>query len=322
MARDRQLLIIFGPTGVGKTDFALKVADSVPSEIVNMDMGQLYTPLSIGTAKPDWRNQKVPHHLFDCVDEPRNFSVTEYRARVLPLLDEIWQRGNLPILVGGSGFYLKSLFFPLQAESADEHESFSHKTTFELWEDLYTVDPDRAQKIHKNDAYRIKRALMIWYATGKKPSQHVTTYEPLSDNFQLLFLTRNRTELYERIDERVKQMMQQGWLQEVQALAHTDWEIFLRTKKLIGYNELLDYCAHGDNSASRLDEVVTDIQQRTRHYAKRQGTFWRMLEKELKHAVEAANQHNGQVIIEQINLTLLDVDLYLKQLLLTVLAKR
>ena len=106
------MLIIFGPTAVGKTDFALKVAERVPAEIVNMDVGQLYTPLSIGTAKPNWRSETVPHHLFDYVDKPRNITVVEYRKILLEVLEDIWQRGKLPIIVGGSGFYLKSIFFP------------------------------------------------------------------------------------------------------------------------------------------------------------------------------------------------------------------
>lgn len=321
MAHNKNILIIFGPTGVGKTDLALKVSDNIPSEIINMDMGQLYTPLSIGTAKPDWRNERVPHHLFDVLDEPRNFSVTEYRARVLPLLEDMWSRGKLPILVGGSGFYLKSLFFVLQAESADEHESFSHKTTQELWDDLYAIDPDRAQKIHTNDAYRIKRALMIWYATGKKPSLHTADFQALSDNFTLLFLTRDRAELYNRIDQRVEQMMDQGWLEEVRVLKGTPWEPFLREKKLIGYNELLDYLSRPDASSAELPAIIADIQQRTRHYAKRQGTFWRMLEKELKAALADKNKAKNNVRIEQINLTLLDVDLYIKQLSLTMLGE-
>ena len=104
-------LIIYGPTGVGKTDLALDLAQHIPIEIINMDMGQFYTPLSIGTAKPDWKNSPVPHHLFDIINEPRNFTVSEYRILFYKKVGEIIERGNLPVVVGGSGFYLHSLLF-------------------------------------------------------------------------------------------------------------------------------------------------------------------------------------------------------------------
>src|SRR3990172_4748508 len=103
------MLIIYGPTGVGKTDMALAIAERMPSEIVNMDVGQFYTPLSIGTAKPAWRSSPVPHHLFDILDTPKNITVVEYRTLLLKKINEIRDRGNLPIVVGGSGFYLYSL---------------------------------------------------------------------------------------------------------------------------------------------------------------------------------------------------------------------
>lgn len=283
-----------------------------------MDMGQLYTPLSIGTAKPDWRHEKVPHHLFDAIDEPRNCTVIEYRERLLPILQDIWSRGKLPILVGGSGFYLKSLFFPLQMESADEHPSFTQKSTEQLWHDLYAIDPHRAQKIHINDAYRIKRALTIWYATGKKPSLITADFEPPCDNFIVLFLTRDRAELYRRIDERVTVMMQQGWLDEVRSLQGTEWEDFLKVKKIIGYDELLDYLAQGEQSSEQLARTRMLIQQRTRHYAKRQNTFWHMLQKQLQAALDRSDGRYQHSVIREINLTLFDVDLYLKQLSLLI----
>src|SRR5579859_8042174 len=105
-------LVITGPTGVGKTDFALDLAQHIPSEIINADMGQCYKPLTIGTSKPDWKSQATPHHIFDVLDEPAHFSVTDYREKVLDLIHGIWSRNKLPIIVGGSGFYIKSLFFP------------------------------------------------------------------------------------------------------------------------------------------------------------------------------------------------------------------
>lgn len=112
MHLNRTMIIISGPTAAGKSDFALELAEKIPSEIINMDMGQMYAALSIGTAKPDWQSSSIVHHLFDSIDSPRNYTVVEYRKNVLEILEGIWAKKKLPIVVGGSGFYLKSLFFP------------------------------------------------------------------------------------------------------------------------------------------------------------------------------------------------------------------
>ena len=109
---ENKVLIVFGATGVGKTDCVDKLVETIPAEIVNGDMGQLYVPFSIGSAKPDWKNHPTPHHLFDEIDTPQNYSVTQYRERLLEICRDIWSRGKLPIIVGGSTFYLSSLFFP------------------------------------------------------------------------------------------------------------------------------------------------------------------------------------------------------------------
>ncbi len=115
------ILIIYGPTGVGKTDIALAIASRIPAEIINMDVGQFYTPFSIGTAKPDWKNETAVHHLFDSIDTPRNYTVVEYRNVVQEKIKEITARGNIPILVGGSAFYLYTLLFPIHEKSDTDH---------------------------------------------------------------------------------------------------------------------------------------------------------------------------------------------------------
>ena len=153
------MLVVYGPTGVGKTDFALAIAERVPSEIINMDVGQFYTPLSIGTAKPDWKHSAVAHHLFDIIDTPANFTVTEYRSLLYKTIKEVRDRGRLPILVGGSGFYLHALLFPPQAAIPDVDISELYPVETNLWQKLYDIDPERALHIDKSDEYRIKRAL-------------------------------------------------------------------------------------------------------------------------------------------------------------------
>ena len=118
----KYMIIIYGPTAVGKTDAAFKIAEHISAEIINADVGQFYTPLLIGTAKPDWKKSPVPHHLFDILDEPKDLTVAQYRELLIPVLDEIWRRNNIPIIVSGSGFYLTYIFFPPEANTIDQQE--------------------------------------------------------------------------------------------------------------------------------------------------------------------------------------------------------
>jgi tRNA dimethylallyltransferase len=309
----RHILIIFGPTGVGKSDFAERIAGSIPAEIINMDMGQLYVPLAIGTAKPDWRSSSTAHHLFDIIDAPIDYSVALYRDHAIKTMQTIWNKGKLPILVGGSGFYLKSLLFPPSVPLVVSNNTVvTQKNVEAYWHELNTIDPVRAGSINKGDIYRIGRALDIWYATGVKPSSFEVSYQPPA-SFTLLFLTRSREELYARINERVDCMIENGWLVEVKELYQAGWDSFLLKKKLIGYNELLNYL-QGQKTPVNWDHTVRTIKQRTRQYAKRQHTFWRMLKQQLDY--EIAQNKDVQMIssAESINLTLLNVDLYIKLL--------
>ena len=132
MQFDGNMLIIYGPTGVGKSDLACTIAEKVPAEIVNADMGQLYTPLSIGTAKPNWQQEPSRHHLFDVMNEPRNCTVIEYRQMLKMVLQDIWSRGKLPIVVGGSGFYVQSIFYPPVASHTDSKNWSEHGMIYML----------------------------------------------------------------------------------------------------------------------------------------------------------------------------------------------
>src|SRR5260221_12969282 len=133
------MLVLYGPTGVGKTDLALALAEHIPVEIINMDVGQFYTPLSIGTAKPDWKHSTVAHHLFDIIDAPAHCTVTEYRSLVYKKIQEIRERGRLPILVGGSGFYLHVLLFPTQAAIPDVDISLLYPQGVNVWQEIFNI---------------------------------------------------------------------------------------------------------------------------------------------------------------------------------------
>ena len=143
----KKFISIFGPTGVGKTDFVNQLTKSSSIfEVVNADMGQMYVPLSIGTAKPDLESTDVPHHLFNIIETPDYYSVQKYYEEAKKVINDIWSRDKVPIIVGGSGFYLKSLFFPIHVNKVTSN----HLDIEVSWENLHKVDPLRANCIHKN----------------------------------------------------------------------------------------------------------------------------------------------------------------------------
>jgi tRNA dimethylallyltransferase len=200
----------------------------------------------------------------------------------------------------------------VQEESSREIEPTVDTAT--LWDRLNSIDPQRASMIHPHDVYRLQRALSIWHATGKKPSDYVPVYNPPS-SYDVYCLTRERHELYDRIDARVHIMMREGWIDEAKGLLGTPWEDFLRSKKIIGYPDIFDYIS-GDLSHESMLMMIHAIQQKTRNYAKRQMTFWRKLEKDLTRAQQMHEKNNLPASeITAINLTLLGVDLYINQLL-------
>lgn len=304
-----QVLLVFGPTAVGKTEFVEALAAHINIEVINMDMGQLYEPLTIGTAKPDWKNAAVPHHMFDIMSEAANYSVVAYRTMVLRKINEIRERGALPVLVGGSSFYLKSLLFPIDdlVGSDSYAEKFSSKSAEALWSELFQIDSARANAIHPHDRYRIERALSLWYSTGIKPSDNVPLYTP-PFTYSLIYLKRERTFLYDRINKRVDAMVEEGWLDEVRNL-DTSWQQFLLRKKLIGYNELL---LHFQSPAtSCLQQTLSCIKKRTRVYARKQEMFWNMLSKMI---VDGCKEQKKQAHLQQVDLTFINLRLYLKQL--------
>ena len=158
-------IIISGPTGVGKTALVDELVEKLnfPIEVINADMGQLYEPLNIGTAKPDLTVQKVPYHMFDILKDPVDFTASQYRDQALKTMEEISSRGSVPVVVGGSGFYLATLFYPPSDVPLEftEEGSFAEKTTDQLWELLHSIDPARAKMVHRHDRYRIERALQF-----------------------------------------------------------------------------------------------------------------------------------------------------------------
>ncbi len=287
-------IVIYGPTGVGKTDFAEKIASAISGEIINADLGQFYTPLSVGTAKPKWRESLIPQHLFDIIDTPQSISVAQYRTMALQEIQAIYARKATPLLVGGSGFYLRSLFFPPTSTNAEKNaQSAREIVTEKNWELLHQIDPLRASRIHPNDTYRINRAIDLYHATGHKPSDFAPHYESVGI-LLFLYLTRNKDDLYQRIDLRTDLMMKEGWLQEVEQLRNTSWEPFLKKKKIIGYDDILEYLEN--KNTGKLEPLIQTIAQKTRNYAKRQITFGNQLFKDLQKALQDAGDSKSQCV--------------------------
>ncbi|KKP24733.1 MAG: tRNA dimethylallyltransferase [candidate division TM6 bacterium GW2011_GWF2_28_16] len=269
------VIIISGPTASGKTAFADKLALKFNGEIINADMGQFYTSFNIGTAKPDWKNGAVKNHLFDILDEPKDFSVVEYKNLVLAKIKEIFNKNKTPILVGGSLFYLKSLYFlPIEFQNKkDNLNLINQDNKIYSWDLLNQIDPERATKIHKNDTYRINRALDIWYNFGIKPSQAEPVFNP-EFNSLFIYLNMNKNILHERINTRTKLMFNSGWVQEVEPYINTEWEEFFKKKGFIGYYEIAQWIKNGKQE-NMLPELINNIVCQTRQYAKRQETFWK-----------------------------------------------
>jgi len=310
-ARDRFALFLYGQTASGKSDLAIRLARDVPAEIINMDAAQLYTPLTVGVAKPAWQQQPARHHLFDVFDSADDCTVVQYKTLLEAAMHDIWQQRKLPIVVGGSGFYLRSLLFPPHERALSSTSSLTSCRHCEVsWHALHAIDSVRAKQIDPHDIYRIGRALELWRLTGCKPSTFEPEYRP-SCHALIIFLTRDREQLYARINNRAAAMVAGGLLEEVSVLRDTPWEQFLRRKGFIGYAETFDYL--GSKAPCRRTLVDT-IAQRTRRYAKRQGTFWRGLERYIYAAQKKAVIVPYQVQTQLVNLTAIDEDRYIERL--------
>lgn len=307
---NKKILFVYGPTASGKTEFVDRLAQQVPIEVVNMDSAQFYVPFTVGTAKPDWKATPFEQHMFDCIDTPRAMTVREYYERVVPLVKSIQARGNLAVLVGGSGFYLKSLLFPIKIISQEvSPKNMIITGCANLWQELNEIDPDRARDLHQHDVYRITRALNIWHTTGIKPSLYKPEYNPIMP-YTLVITCRHKEDLYKRINERVLVMLQTDWVKEVASLINTPWQDFIQQKGFIGYNDIIEYI----KGQKQLDDVTTSIQQKTRQYARKQESFGRMLMREIdENILQYERQLHDEVVV--LNLTSVDLGLYIKQLL-------
>jgi tRNA dimethylallyltransferase len=274
-------MLLAGPTGVGKTALSLDLAREMGTEIVNADSMQVYTFMDIGTAKPTpLERAMVPHHLLDVVRPDELFDAGRYLSLALPVVEELHRQGMVPLVVGGTGLYMKVLTRDIcttppvgdevkEALRLQEEEHGLHW----LHEQLCRSDPELGAKLHPNDRQRILRALEVFRATGVPLSHWQARHRFAQPLFHAvkLFLHRERDDLYDRINRRVHQMVEAGLEAEVRRLMAMGYGPHLKSMQSLGYKEMAAF-VNGDFT---LEEAIHRIQTETRRYAKRQMTWFR-----------------------------------------------
>ncbi len=280
--KKRPLVVLTGPTAVGKTKLSIALAKAINGEILSADSMQVYKHMDIGSAKirPE-EMQGVPHHLIDILEPWEEFNVVVFQKRCLECMEQIYANGHIPILVGGTGFYiqavLRSIDFTENEENTEYREGLERIAREQgpeiLHEQLKKVDPVSAENIHANNVKRTIRALEYYELTGEPISAHnerekerVSPY-----NFSYFVLTDDREKLYARIETRIDEMLSEGLVDEVKQLKEMGCHRGMVSMQGLGYKEILDYL-DGNNS---LEEAVYTLKRDTRHFAKRQLTWFR-----------------------------------------------
>ncbi|MCI8401227.1 MAG: tRNA (adenosine(37)-N6)-dimethylallyltransferase MiaA [Lachnospiraceae bacterium] len=276
------LLILTGPTAVGKTELSLRLAQAVNGEIVSADSMQVYCHMDIGSAKimPGER-RGIPHYLIDVLNPWEEFNIVSFQRLAREACDRIRERGHIPIVTGGTGFYIQALLYDIDFTENDEdksvraalEETAAREGGGVLYERLCQVDPASARTIHANNTKRIIRALEYYEKTGTPISSHNEEQRKKESPYRFLYavLTRDREELYGRIDRRVDGMMEAGLVEEVKTLKAMGCTRQMVAMQGLGYKEILDYL----DGILTLEEAVYRIKRDTRHFAKRQMTWFR-----------------------------------------------
>jgi len=276
----QKLLVIIGPTAVGKTKLSIEMAKRYNGEIISGDSMQIYRGMDIGTAKITMNEMEgIPHYLIDIKEPSENFSVAEFQHLVRDRISEIAKKGKLPIIVGGTGLYIQSVIYDYQFSDVPGDESFrlmleeraKEIGNEALYKELLAVDQESAAQIHPNNVRRVIRALEIYHLTGKTMKDFQSTQQrDLLFNTALVGLTMERENLYSRINTRVDLMMNEGLVAEVKSLYQQGLRD-CQSIQAIGYKEIYDYL----DDRVTLDEAVENLKQNSRRYAKRQLTWFR-----------------------------------------------
>lgn len=275
----RNLVVIVGPTGVGKTECAYHLAQALDGEIVSIDSRYLYRGMDIGTAKPSLQmREAVPHHLVDVADPDENWSLAIFQKKFSDALEEIFSRRKLPILVGGTGQYYRAILEGWQPPPVPPNPRL--RSILEDWliqlqpqdrmHHLALLDPEAAKTVDARNVRRMVRAFEVIYSTGF-PFSRQRRGDPISYPTFVIGLTLPRAELYERCDRRIQRMFEEGWVEEVQTLLRNGYDLGLPSLSAIGYREIAAYL----QGLLTLDEVIIEIRRRTRTLIRRQANWFR-----------------------------------------------
>ncbi len=278
----KPLIILTGPTSVGKTAVSIELAKAIGGEIISADSMQVYRHMDIGTAKisPE-ETSGIPHYLIDEFEPDEDFNVVKFQQYAKRYIEQIHGKNKIPILTGGTGFYIQAVLYDIDFTRNQEDDTYreelellyQERGSAYLHQLLQTVDPESAAAIHPNNSKRVIRALEYAKQTGEKISSHNEEQRQKSSpyNYCYFVLHKDRTKLYQAIDTRVDQMMAKGLLDEVKFLAAQGYQRELVSMQGLGYKEILAYLA----GECTLDEAVYILKRDTRHFAKRQLTWFK-----------------------------------------------
>lgn len=280
--KKRPLIILTGPTAVGKTKASIGLAKAVEGEIISADSMQVYRHMDIGSAKIRREEMEgVPHHLVDVLEPNEEFHVAKFKQLAQEAAESIYSRGHIPIVVGGTGFYIQALLYDIDFSEGEENSAYRNELerfadengAQALHEKLQAVDPKSAEMIHANNVKRVIRALEFYHQTGSPISLHNEREREKESpyNFAYFVLSDVRENIYDRINRRVDLMMDEGLVSEVEWLKNQGYTRDMVSMQGLGYKEILSYL----EGECTLDEAVSIVKRDTRHFAKRQMTWFR-----------------------------------------------
>ena len=302
------LIVLTGPTASGKTALSIELAKAIGGEIISADSMQVYRQMDIGTAKirPE-EMEGIPHYLVDVLEPDDPFNVVVFQQMAKAAMKKIRENGHIPIIVGGTGFYIQAILNDIDFKENEDDGYRSHLEAMaasdggpeRLYEMLKEVDPESTEKIHCHNAKRVIRALEYFHQTGQKISEHneQESRKESPYNFAYFVLNRPREVLYERIDQRVDQMMEEGLVQEVRKLKDRGYDRSLVSMQGLGYKEILAYF---DGELS-LEEAVYILKRDTRHFAKRQLT-WFKRERDVLWLDQSKYDSRGAILADMIHI--------------------
>ena len=301
----QKLVVLTGPTAVGKSKLSIELAKRLGGEIISADSMQVYKYMNIGTDKlsPE-KMGGVPHHLIDFLEPTEDFNVFMFQKLVKEKIEEISARGKVPILVGGTGFYIQAVLYDIDFTETDEDETYRHELeervktegVHALHEGLKEIDPVSYETIHENNSKRVIRALEYYKKTGRPISEHNEEQHQRKSpyDFRYFVLTDERKTLYSRIDKRVDQMIEDGLVDEVKELQKLNIPKTATSMQSLGYREIIGYL-EGEYD---LERAIYLIKLNTRHFAKRQLTWFRR-EKEVIWIDKNEFNHDNELILKE-----------------------